>query len=158
MDEEEPLFGPAALGAALLLLAGVFAATGCGGVPSRVHQGRVDGVIDQDPRGARYIQTIGIGASDPALPTETQRMALARDAAIVKAQYEMLSMLKGVTLEGGISVKRALEADSSLEARLRSAIRGAEVVKSEFTADHGCVVTLRLPKWRLEEAMEAKLQ
>src|SRR5512135_2731360 len=121
----------------VLALAAVLA--GCGGVASRVKQGRVTQTIDQRPERGSYFEAIGIGASDPALPTETQRKALARDAAIVKAQYEMLSMLKGVRLEGGVTVDRALEVDSKLEARVVETIKGAEIYKSEFTADNGCV-------------------
>jgi hypothetical protein len=132
----------AAMGAAALL-------TGCHGVTSRVKQGHVTQTIDQRPERGGYFESIGIGASDPALPTETQRKALARDAAVVKAQYEMLSMLKGVRLEGGVTVDRALEVDSKLEARVMETIKGAEIYKSEFTADNGCVVTLRLPKSKL---------
>ena len=127
--------------------------TGCGGVTSRVRQGRVPATLDQTPEHRDYIEAIGIGASDPALPTETQRRALARDAAIVKAQYELLAMVKGVELEGGIRVDRALEKDSNLATRLKETIRGAEVLKSEFTTDNGCVVTLRLPKKRLAKLM-----
>lgn len=130
----------------------------CSGVQSRVHKGSVDSVIDQRGAYGSYIEAIGIGASDPALPTETQRKSLARDAAIVKAQYELLSMVKGVTLEGGITVKRAIETDSSLETRLMETIKGAEIYKSEFTADNGCVVTLRLPKSRLETMMGVKFK
>ncbi|MBI4376184.1 MAG: hypothetical protein HY549_07000 [Elusimicrobia bacterium] len=139
---------------ASLLLAGL----GCGGVRSRVHEGSVDRVIDQKPVRSAYFEAIGIGASDPALPTETQRKALARDAAIVKAQYEMLSMIKGVALEGGIRVERAIETDSALETRIKEIIQGAEVLKSEFTSDNGCVVTLRLPKSRVESLMNAKFE
>lgn len=128
-------------------------AAACGGPVSRVKKGRVSETINQSPDKRGYIETIGIGASDPALPTDTQRKALARDAAIVKAQYEMLSMVKGVTLEGGITVSRAIEIDSTLEAKIKETIKGAEVIKSEFTSDSGCVVTIRLPKKRLEELM-----
>ena len=108
-------------------------------------------------RGA-YLETIGIGASDPTLATDTQRKALARDAGIAKAQFEMLSMVKGVTLEGGITIDRAIEKDSVLEAKLKETIRGAEVMKTEFTSDNGCVVTIRLPKSRLEKLMGVKFQ
>jgi hypothetical protein len=135
----------------LLVLTGLLA--GCGGVPARLRQGRVPDTLDEKPDRRNYIEAIGIGASDPALSTETQRRSLARDAAIVKAQYELLAMVKGVELEGGIRVDRALEKDSSLVTRLKETIRGAEVLKSEFTTDHGCVVTLRLPKRRLAELM-----
>ena len=72
----------------------------CGGPQSRVMKGRVQATLDQDPARKNYLESIGIGASDPNLPSDTQRKALARDAAIVKAQYEMLSMVKGVRLEG----------------------------------------------------------
>lgn len=137
----------------LLALAALLA--GCGEVASRVRQGRLHETLDQKPEGFGYVEAIGIGASDPALPTETQRKSLARDAAIVKAQYELLSMIKGVELSGGIRVDRALERDSNLETRLQETIRGAEVLKSEFTADNGCVVTLRLSKKRLAQVVGA---
>ncbi|MBI3552675.1 MAG: hypothetical protein HY077_09150 [Elusimicrobia bacterium] len=134
-------------------------AAGCGGPQSRLTRQRmVQNTIDQRPDRARYIESIGIGASDPALKTETQRKALARDAAIVKAQYEMLAMVKGVQLEGGVTVDRAMEKDSNLEARVRETIKGAEILKSEFTADNGCVVTLRLPKKRLESMMGVRFR
>jgi hypothetical protein len=96
---------------------------GCGAVQSRVQKGQVQNVIDQNPNHHGYIE-----ASD------TQRKSLARDAAIVKAQYEMLSMVKGVELEGGYTVERAIEEDSSLESRIQETIKGAEILKSEFTA------------------------
>ena len=141
------------------LLAGMAAAAGCGGgVASRVHKGAVETVINQNPNQGDYLETIGIGAADPALTTDTQRKALARDAAIVKAQYEMLSMVKGVRLEGGVTVQNALEKDSILTAKVMDLIKGAEILKSEFTSDNGCVVTLRLSKDRLERLMGVKFQ
>ena len=132
--------------------------SGCGGIQTRVHKGSVDTVIDQKPSRFRFVEAIGIGASDPTLASDTQRKALARDAAIVKAQYEMLSMIKGVSLEGGITVDRAIESSSNLQTKIQEAIRGAEILKSEFTADNGCVVTLRLPKSRLEAMMGVRFK
>jgi hypothetical protein len=139
----------------LTVLAALFASllSGCAGVTSRVQKGQVQGVINQNPNRHAYIEAIGIGASDPALATDTQRKSLARDAAIVKAQYEMLSMVKGVELEGGYTIERAIEEDSSLASHIQETISGAEILKSEFTADNGCVVTLRLPKSRLRSMM-----
>lgn len=142
----------------VVALCGLAAAAGCGGVKSRLKDGRVQNTIDQSPDRAYYVEAIGIGASDPGLATDTQRKALARDAAIVKAQYELLAMVKGVELDGGLTVDRAMETDSSLETRLKETIRGAEILKSEFTADNGCVVTLRLPKKRLQEMMGVRFR
>lgn len=137
---------PAALAALALLC------SACSGVRPRLVNGRLPNVLDERPDRRGYFESVGIGASDPALPTDTQRRALARDAAIVKAQYEMLSLIKGVELSGGYKISRAIEVDSTIETRLRESIRGAEVLKSEFTTDGGCIVTLRLPKDRLAEA------
>ena len=139
-------------------LAGAAALAACSGVQSRVKDGKVETTMDQKAQNGRVLESIGIGASDPTLATDTQRKALARDAAIVKAQYEMLSLVKGVQLEGGITVDRAMETDSSLETKILASIRGAEIVKSEFTADNGCVVTLRLPKSRLEKMMGVRFE
>jgi hypothetical protein len=132
----------------LLILAAALASA-CAGVSPRLKNGQVPDVLNERPDRSAYFEAIGIGASDPTLPTETQRRALARDAAIVKAQYELLSMVKGVELEGGYKISRAISVDSSLESKVDASIRGAEVLKSEFTKDGGCVVTLRLPKSEL---------
>lgn len=140
-------------GAALVL-----AFTAACGNKTFVKGGKVQDTLNQEADRGKYIESIGIGAADPALPTETQRRALSRDAAIVKSQYEMLSMVKGVEIEGGITVSRAMEKDSTLEARLKETIRGAEIVKTEFTKDDGAIVTLRLLKKRLEQMMGVKFK
>ena len=87
-----------------------------------------------------------------ATANKTQKMATSRNAAIVNAQYNMLSVIKGVKLEGGINVSKAMEMDSVLSAKVNDAIKGALVVRTEWTADDGCVVSLRLSKKALKEA------
>lgn len=126
------------------------AMAGCTSVRPRLVNGRVPDVINEKPEKSSYYEAIGIGAGDPALATLTQRRSLARDAAIVKAQYELLSLIKGVELDGGYTVSRAISVDSKLATRVHESIRGARVLKSEFTDDGGCMVTVRLPKEELE--------
>ncbi|MBU2574534.1 MAG: hypothetical protein KKH28_10700 [Elusimicrobia bacterium] len=94
----------------------------------------------------------GIGAADQTLENKTQRMATSRNAAIVGAQHSMLSFVKGVGLEGGITVEKAIETDSVLATKIDSVIKGAQVVRSEWTSDDGCVVILKLPKKVLKDA------
>ncbi|MCB4791017.1 MAG: hypothetical protein LHV68_03935 [Elusimicrobia bacterium] len=97
-----------------------------------------------------FIFATGIGAADQTMTSKTQKMATSRNAAIVGAQYNLLSLVKGVKLEGGITVEKAMETDSLLATKIDAEIKGAEVVKSEWTADDGCVTTIRLPKTRLK--------
>jgi len=93
----------------------------------------------------------GIGAADQTLDNKTQRMATSRNAAIVNAQYNLLSMVKGVELEGGITVEKAIETDSLLATKIDAVIKGAQVIRTEWTSDDGCVVILKLPKSMLKE-------
>jgi hypothetical protein len=136
----------------MILTAALAALTmaGCSSVKTRLVNGRVPDVINEKPEKSSYYEAIGIGAGDPALATVTQRRSLSRDAAIVKAQYELLSLIKGVELDGGYTVSRAISVDSKLATRVHESIRGAQVLKSEFTDDGGCVVTVRLPKEELQ--------
>ena len=99
-----------------------------------------------------YVFARGIGAADQTLTNKTQRMATSRNASIVNGQYNMLSFIKGVQLEGGITVEKAIETDSVLATKINSVIKGAQVVRSEWTSDDGCVVVLRLSKTALKEA------
>ena len=139
----------------LALFAG--GAVGCGS-RSYVKQGQVQQTIEHESIGKKYIETIGIGAANPELKNDTQRRASSRNAAVVQAQYEMLFIVKGIQLEGGVTVKQAVETDSQLRTRVDAAIQGAEVIKTEWTADDGCVVTLRLDKGRLEDLMGGKFK
>ncbi|MFH1369527.1 MAG: hypothetical protein ABII64_10435 [Elusimicrobiota bacterium] len=98
-----------------------------------------------------FIFARGIGAADQELDNKTQKMATSRNAAIVNAQYNMLSLVKGVKLEGGITVEKAMETDSMLATNIDATIKGAQVIRSEWTADDGCVVILRLSKKSLKQ-------
>jgi hypothetical protein len=98
-----------------------------------------------------FIFARGIGAADQKMDNKTQRMATSRNASIVNAQYNMLSVIKGVKLEGGITVEKAMETDSVLATSIDATIKAAQVVRSEWTADDGCVVVLRLSKKALKD-------
>jgi len=132
--------------------------TGCGGAKSKVKKGELQKTIEQDSVKRSYIEAIGIGAADSSLTNSTQRRATSRNAAIVAAQYEMLSMVKGIEVEGGIRVERAIETDSVLQTKIDAAIRGAEIIKTEWTNDDGCVVTIRITRKRLSDMMGIKFK
>ena len=138
-----------ALAAALLFV------WGCGSSPDRgmvSDKGEIEREWAEEGVTKNFIFSRGIGAADQALENKTQRMATSRNASIVNAQYNMLSIIKGVTLEGGITVEKALETDSMIATSIDAAIKGAQVVRTEWTGDDGCVVVLRLPKKALKAA------
>jgi len=129
---------------------------GCSHNKSYVKQGQIERTIDQNAIQKDRIEAIGIGAADSTMKDQTQRMATSRDAAIVAAQNELLTMVKGAQLQGGITVQKAIETDSKLQTSINEVIKGAEIVKTEWTKDDGCVVTLRISKKRLESMMGVK--
>jgi len=136
----------------VVVVLGLVVLSACSSKGTYVKKGEIQQTIEQQAETKRYFEAIGIGAADPTLTNVTQKRATSRNAAIVQAQYEMLSMIKGVQVEGGITVERAIETGSLLETNLKEVIKGAEIVKSEWTKDDGCVVTLRLDKKKLEAA------
>jgi hypothetical protein len=114
--------------------------------------------MDEQMNSKKYLEAIGIGAADAAMTNQTQRMATSRNAAVVAAQHEMLSSIKGTRLQGGITVQKAVETDSKLQSTIDEVIKGAEIVKSEWTKDDGCVVTIRLDKNRLQRMMGVQFE
>lgn len=140
----------------VILVVGVIVGCGCGS--KYLKKGVLRDTIDQEPVEGKYLEAIGIGAADPDIENTTQRRASSRNAAIVMAQYEMLSIVKGVTLEGGVAVEKAIETDSKIKSMVNDLIKGAEIIKTEWTKDDGCVITLRLPKKRLKKMMDVKFK
>lgn len=134
-----------------LLIAGF---VGCGSNPNKGTVSK-DGEIEREwvEQGItkNFVFARGIGAADQTLENKTQKMATSRNASIVNAQYNMLSVVKGVKLEGGITVEKAIETDSVLATSIDAVIKGAQVVRSEWTSDDGCVVILRLSKKALKD-------
>jgi hypothetical protein len=146
------------LNRSLALLGCAIVFSGCSGGSDYVRKGQIQDTIVQNPDQKRFVETIGIGAADSTLTNVTQRKATSRDAAIVQAQYEMLSIIKGLQLEGGVTVQKAMETDSRIETTVKDMIKGAEILKSEWTEDDGCVVTLRLDKRKLETGAGLKVK
>ena len=146
----------AALAAGACVAAGLW---GCSAAPkARVKEGQMERSMEQQAIGKKFIEAIGIGAADASMTNQTQRMATSRNAAIVGAQHELLSMIKGTRLQGGITVEKAVETDSKLQTTIDETIKGAEILKTEWTKDDGCVVTVRIDKERLQRMMGVQFE
>jgi hypothetical protein len=143
--------------AALAAMFAIGAATGCGG-GGIVKKGKVVDTIEQDSIKRKYFEAIGIAAADPKLPTATQRRALSRDAAIIKAHNELLTMIKGAQLESGQTVEMSIMGEQRMVETLSHMVKGAEIIKTEFTNDDGAVVTIRLPRKRASQMLGVKFK
>ena len=131
---------------------------GCGPKSVALNNGELRSTIDAPTQSGDFIEAMGIGAADPALPTATQRKATSRNAAIVDAQYQLVAKLKVVTIEGGITIEKAMETSSKITASVNNMVKGAEVTKIEWTNDDGCVVTVRINKKAVEQELGVRLK
>jgi len=66
--------------------------------------------------------------------------------------------IKGVKIEGGVTIQKAMETDSKISAVVNDSIMGAETTKTEWTADDGCVVTMRVDKEKLARQLNIKIE
>ena len=139
---------------ALFAAVAVLLVAGCSSSPEKgtvSKTGEIEREWAEEGITKNYIFARGIGAADQSLANKTQKMATSRNSSIVNAQYNMLSLIKGVKLEGGITVEKAIETDSLIATKIDAAIKGAQVTRTEWTADDGCVVVLRVSKKSLKE-------
>ncbi len=143
---------------AILSAFAILALVGCGGGSKALKSGELRQTIEPPAQRGEWVEAMGIGAADPNLPSATQRKATSRNAAIVDAQYQLVAKLKGVRVEGGITIEKAMETDSKIRASVDDVVKGAEVTKIEWTNDDGCVVTVRLNKKSIEKELGLKFE
>ncbi len=123
----------------------VLSAFGCGGKAELV------------AGGGSYFEVAGAGVyAQPG--SDTQRKALARDAAISDARSKLLARVRAAALDDGRTLELAEKADAALEDKIDRLVDSADVVRTEFAPAQGCSVTLRLPKQRIEDALNLKFQ
>ncbi len=91
-----------------------------------------------------YVRVRGIGVVPDKIEGITRRRGISRNAALVGARYEMLALVKGVRITGGLTIGRLMQKDGRIKEIAERIIRGAEEIKSEWTSDDGCIVTLQL--------------
>jgi len=132
-------------------------AAGCGGGSQALQGGQLKQTIELEAQ-KDFIEAMGIGAADPNMATATQRKATSRNAARVDAQYQLVAKIKGVQIEGGITVSKAMETDSKISATVDNMVKGAEETKVEWANDDGCVVWLRVNKKDIAKETGLKLQ
>jgi len=132
--------------------------SGCSSSSVALKNGELSQTIETPKSDGDYIEALGIGAADPNLPNVTQRKATSRNAAVVDAQYQLVAKIKGVQIEGGITIEKAMETNSKITASVNNMVKGAEVTKLEWAADDGCVASVRLNKKIVEKELGLNFQ
>lgn len=100
------------------------------------------------------IRLRGIGVAPEGTKGDTLKKGRARAAALVNARWELAAMLKGVRLQGGVSVASLVEKDSRVRETMDQIIAGAEETLTEFTADGGAVVLIEIPRVKIERMLQ----
>ncbi len=98
-----------------------------------------------------YVFARGMGAADQKLENKTQRQATSRRAAETDAYYQLTATVKGLEIEGGMTVEKAILTDGLLSTNVNASIKGATMVQEDYTSDDGCVVVLRLSKQAMKD-------
>jgi len=148
------IMSPFAVTTLILVLLSLY---GCASVPRATGGGRLLEIWPQISDRA-FIRVRGIGAVDQAAQGQTARRGASRDAALVAARYELLAVIKGVKLEGGVTVAQLIEKDSLIREIANEVVSGGDEVKTEWMSDDGCVVTLELRRSKVERLIHEKSQ
>lgn len=128
------------------------ALAGCGG-GGFIKDGKMGDQLDQRVDQDRFIEVTGIGAPAKDVETMAQKKQTSRSAATVAAQFELASIVKGLKITGGITVEKAMETDSKIQTSVDTMIRGLIPVDTQWDAEQGCVVKMRLDKHKMAKEM-----
>lgn len=131
----------------------VMALAACHDVDKAVVKGKVKDLWPQ-VSDSEFLRTRGVGVPPENARGLTRRRGLSRNAALVSARYEMLAVLKGVKVGGGLTVGDLMQKDSKVKEAADRIISGAVEVQTEWAADDGCVVTLEVRRDEVERAMD----
>jgi hypothetical protein len=100
-----------------------------------------------------FIRVRGIGVAPDKATGDTKRKGLARNAALVSARYELLEIIKGIKVTGGLTIGQLAQTDGVIKETADRIMAGAEEESTEFTTDGGCVVLMRLERSKVESIL-----
>jgi hypothetical protein len=86
----------------------------------------------------------GVGVAPPSAESAEHGRAQAIEAALVVARRELLSIVRGVRIDGASTVQDAMDANSVLESRMPGVVRGAQLVEVRELGGGAVEVTVAL--------------
>jgi len=94
---------------------------------------------------AGYLEAVGIGAPPDKYIGRPNARPMARRAAVVAAQRNLLEITKGVQVDSATSVKDFMVESDVINTKVEGLVKGAQVVKTDYMSDGTVEVTLRMP-------------
>lgn len=122
-----------------LLLLGLLAAFGCSALPAKLPP-----APDASYRwSSEGLEVSGVGKPDPSISNETQRRALAREAAFVMANARLRSYAESLRVRGRGKVGDLAAKDPAWAKRLQDALSRIVVVRTTWDEEGTAVVVIR---------------
>lgn len=92
-----------------------------------------------------YVFAKGIASLNPSVSGSEKRMNAARDAAILNARENMLTLIESSYMGEGLKVSQLVDNDAFLEEQISAVIeQNSRVVRTEWT--ESCHVIIRMPR------------
>jgi hypothetical protein len=91
-----------------------------------------------------------IGKTDPALTNDTQRHAVSREAAMLKAQLKLRAYAERIRV-GRSTVGQLAASDPVWAERLRKTLADVQTASTDWTADGSAKVTLKISRQAIEQ-------
>ena len=89
-----------------------------------------------------------------AQKTHAQKKLMAKRAAILDGQRQLLEMVEGVHIDSETTVKDFVTEKDEIYSRVRGVLKGAEVVETRYLEDGSCEVDMKLPVVRIRQALQ----
>lgn len=136
----------------LLLLAAVVLLAACSGMSSAVKKGDIAPNFNDTKVDSKYLWVRGFGAVNPQHSTTSQKRIMSREAAIAHGYQRAAEYIYGAGVTSDVKVKDAVAQDSTINSKVTGLVKGMEVYETEYLADDGAAVTMRLSLKKLKDA------
>jgi len=91
------------------------------------------------------VTATGLGVAGPNAMNAAHARILAREAAKVVAQRNLLEVVKGVHIDSQTTVKNYMVQDDTIVSRVEGVIKGAQIQDYAFAPDGSCTATISMP-------------
>lgn len=104
----------------------------------------VKGAIDWTKEDESNVTAIGVGVPNPAM-TEVQGKVMARRAAIIDAQRQLLEIIKGINVDGESLMSEAMIKSDVVKTKINGLLYGARIIDEGPNPDGSYVVKMGVP-------------